>query len=473
MGSEIREACGLFGVWNIPDAVELTFKGLFTLQHRGQEGAGIVSSNRERLRIHRGLGLVSEVFNSADLDLLSNPIAIGHVRYSTAGSPTLQNAQPILVDYWRGQVAVAHNGTLVNAQVLRRDFEAAGSIFQTTSDTETIVHLIARPGFNENRSAILQAVQEIKGAFCLLILTPRELVAVRDPHGFRPLCLGMLEGSYVVASETCALDLLGAKFVREIEAGEALFIDDWGLDSRRFGETQNHRAQCIFEKIYFARPDSRLNDESVHLFRQRLGRQLAREHEVDADVVFPVPDSGNSAAQGYALESGIPLDQGFIRNHYVGRTFIDPDAKDRGRKVNMKLNTVEEVIRDKRVIVVDDSVVRGVTTLEKIKQLREVGPKEIHLRVSCPPIKNPCFYGIDFPTKEELIANEREVADIAKMLDVDSMGYLSVEGMLSCVPDEQKDYCHACFSGDYPVQIDPNQTKEMLEHPEDQDDAGL
>jgi len=465
MGPKVKEACGLFGIYGDDDAAGITYRGLFALQHRGQEGAGIVSSDREQLKLHRGLGLVNEVFGPEEMSRLQNPIAIGHVRYSTTGSTTIQNTQPILVDYWRGQVAVAHNGNLVNAGELRDRFELGGSIFQTTVDSETIVHLIARPGFKENREAIIDSVQQIRGAFCLLILTPRELVAVRDPHGFRPLCLGKLDSAYVVTSETCALDLLGAAYIRDIEPGEALFIDDWGLDRRRFDPGHDdRRANCIFERIYFARPDSILSQESVHEFRKRLGDRLAREHPVDADVVIAVPDSGNSAALGFSLASGIPLDHGFIRNHYVGRTFIDPNAKDRGRKVSMKLNTVAQVIRGKSVVVVDDSIVRGVTTLEKIRQLRAVGPKEIHLRVSCPPLRFPCFYGIDFPTRSELIASNHEVEQIQRMLAVDSLGYLSLEGMLACVNDGRENYCTACFDGRYPVSIEEQLSKQMLEN---------
>ncbi|MBI2195085.1 MAG: amidophosphoribosyltransferase [Planctomycetes bacterium] len=468
MSSEIHEACGLFGIYGHDEAVQLTFNGLFALQHRGQEGVGIVSSDRQSLKTYRGLGLVSEVFHPEELARLRNPIAIGHVRYSTTGSSTLRNTQPILVDYWRGQVAVAHNGNLVNARELRDRFEQGGSIFQTTTDSETIVHLIARPGFRENREAILDAMKHIRGAYCLLILTPREMVAVRDSQGFRPLCLGRLAGAYVVSSETCALDLLGATYVRDIEPGEVLFIDDWGLDSRRGAAPDGAApAQCIFENIYFARPDSQLSSESVHEFRKRLGRRLAREHPAQADVVIAVPDSGNAAALGFSLESGIPLDHGFIRNHYVGRTFIDPAVKGRGRKVSMKLNPVIEVIRGQRVVVVDDSIVRGVTTLEKVKRLRAVGAKEIHMRVSCPPIRHPCFFGIDFPTSSELIAARHDVEHIRRILEVDSLGYLSLEGMLACVSQAggTRGYCTACFSGRYPVPVPEHLTKEILEGP--------
>lgn len=462
----MKEACGLFGIYGHEEAVQLTFNGLFALQHRGQEGAGIVSSDRQQLQIYRGLGLVSEVFKTEDLARLKNPIAIGHVRYSTTGSSTLRNTQPILVDYWRGQVAVAHNGNLVNARDLRDRFEQGGSIFQTTTDSETIVHLIARPGFRENREAIMDAVKHIQGAYCLLILTPRELVALRDPQGFRPLCLGKVDGAHVVASETCALDLLGATYLRDIEPGEVLFIDDWGLDSRRFSQAgEQPSAQCIFENIYFARPDSRLTHESVHEFRKRLGHQLALEHPADADVVIAVPDSGNAAALGFSLESGIPLDHGFIRNHYVGRTFIDPAVKGRVRKVSMKLNPVSEVIRNKRVVVVDDSIVRGVTTIEKVKRLRAVGAREIHMRVSCPPIRHPCFFGIDFPTRSELIASKNEVEEIRRILEVDSLGYLSLEGMMASVPKGSKGYCNACFTGRYPMEVPAHLTKEILEAP--------
>ena len=465
MDADIKEACGLFGVYGAEDAVELTFRGLFSLQHRGQESAGIASSDRQKLKSYRGLGLVSEVFDGANLDELRNPVAIGHVRYSTTGSSTLLNAQPILVDYWRGQAAVAHNGNLVNAPSLRREFELRGSIFQTTSDSETIVHLIARPDFSENRDAIMDAVRKIRGSFCLLVLTPREMVAIRDPLGFRPLCLGKIDDAYVVASETCALDLVGATTIREIEPGEALFIDDWGLDSRRICDSDGGPyAHCIFESIYFARPDSIIFGDTVQEFRKRLGRQLAKEYPVEADVVFPVPDSGNAAALGFALESGTPQDDGFIRNHYVGRTFIDPDVKGRGRKVSMKLNTVAEAIRGKRVVVVDDSIVRGVTTIEKIRQIRDCGPKEIHMRVSCPPIRHPCYFGIDFPTRKELIANDRDVEQIRAKLGLTTLGYLSIDGMLSCVRNGPENNCAACFSGEYPVEVEGERSKEILEN---------
>lgn len=462
MSDELKEYCGLFGVYNHPDAARLTHLGLYALQHRGEESAGMVVSDGKILRGLKGMGLVESVFAPERVAELKGMNAIGHTRYSTTGSSQLKNAQPLQVDYSRGSLAIAHNGNLINAWLLRDELEAHGSIFQTTVDSEVILHLMARPTFRRFEEVLVDSLLRISGAFSLVILREEELIGVRDPSGFRPLCLGKLGETTVLASETCALDLIGAQYVRDIEPGEVVIISKTGIKSiKPFPPTR--RASCIFEHVYFARPDSIVFGESVHLVRQRLGRQLAREYPVEADAVIAIPDSGNSAALGYSHESGIPLEIGMARNHYAGRTFIQPLQQSRDFKVRVKFNPIREVIKGKRVIVVDDSIVRGTTCKARLKSIRDAGATEIHMRVSCPPIKHPCFYGIDFPTKGELIASTHSVEEIRKFLEVDSLGFISLDGMLSAVTGQRSDYCTACYSGEYPLPFGGEADKYILE----------
>lgn len=458
MESDKKESCGLFGIFGDEDAIKKTYFGLYSLQHRGQESAGIASSNGQYIQCYTGMGSVSRVFRSSSriLEKLANPIAIGHVRYSTSGSSNPINSQPLLTEYSRGQIAIAHNGNLINASLLRDEYEAYGSIFKSTSDTEIIAHLMAKPTHVSNPDQIAHALNHLQGAYCLLFLFPDRIEAARDPYGIRPLCIGQTEeGAYIVASETCAFDAVGAKFIREVEPGEIVTLDKKGLSSRFFVKQGTVKpAHCIFEHIYFAKQSSTIFGENVHEFRKKLGRRLAKEHPVDADVVIPIPDSGTSAAIGYSEESGIPFDMGLVRSHYIGRTFITPDQKLRELQVKLKLAVIKEVVEDKRVVVVDDSIVRGTTTRGKIRTIRQAGAKEIHMRVSCPPIRFPCFYGVDFPTKEELIANNRTLDQIRDFLVVDSLGYMSLEGLLSCTSKSQDNYCTACWKGEYKIPVD-------------------
>ena len=450
--AKAREYCGLFGVFDCDDAAEKVYYGLYSLQHRGEESAGIASSDGKHVIYHKDFGLVSDVFTPESLHKIKNPHAIGHVRYSTFGaSDSIDNVQPMVVLYAKGEVAIAHNGQLLGAGKLRYDYEQHGSIFHTTSDTEVIVHLMAKPSHLEKPN-LSHVLNHLKGAFSLLFLTKDEMVGVRDPNGFRPLSIGKLNNSYVLASETCALDQVGAEFVRDVEPGEVVYINKDGLKSEIFCSKRRIKpAHCIFELIYFARPDSNLFGDNVHLFRKRLGVRLAKEFPVDADVVIAVPEGGNSAAMGYSEESGIPLDRGFIRNHYVGRTFIQPEQGSRHKKVELKLNAIGEVVKGKRVVVIDDSIVRGTTAKSRIKLLRKAGATEVHLRISCPPHRFPCRYGIDFQSKDELIAANHTFDEITAFLKADSLGYLSSEGMLGCATSPRNQYCTACFSGNYPV----------------------
>jgi len=462
-----KENCGLFGIWGDPDAVGKTYFALHSLQHRGQEAAGIASCDGDVVQCYTGMGTVARVFRDGSglLEKLQNPGAIGHVRYSTTGGSTSINAQPFLSEYSRGQVAVAHNGNLINASLLRDEYEAYGSIFKSTTDTEIIVHLLAKPTHVMKPDPLGHVLNHLQGAYSLLFMFPDRIEAARDPYGIRPLCLGRTAGgAYCVASETCAFEAVGAKYVREIEPGEIVTLCDEGAKSRFFVKPGSVKpGHCIFEHIYFAKQSSTVFGENVHNFRKRLGRQLAIEHPVEADVVIPVPDSGTSAAVGYADESGIPFDMGFVRSHYVGRTFISPTQSLRDLQVKLKLSVVAEVIHGKRVIVIDDSIVRGTTTRGKIRSLRDSGAKEIHMRVSCPPIRFPCFYGVDFPTKEELLANGRDMKQIKEFLEVDSIGYLSLKGLLSCASLPADHYCTACWSGEYPVPIDIAVNKFVME----------
>ena len=453
--SSIRHYCGLFGIWGHEEAVGLTHLGLYALQHRGQESAGIVSTNGETLARHAGLGLVNQVFNKRNLESIKGRIAIGHVRYSTTGSCNDENAQPLLLGFAGGQVAIAHNGNLINAALLRRNYEKVGHIFQTTSDTEVIIHLLAKPAHQEKEYPLNHVLNHLQGAYSLLLLFPDRMVAVRDPLGFRPLCLGRTKcGATVVASETKALDMIDAEYERDIEPGEIVTISDEGTVSRRFGgDMEGRGAACIFEQIYFADPSSRVFGENVHLVRLAMGSRIAKEAPVDADLVVPIPTCAQCAAVGYSRESGIPYGRAFTTSHYAGRSFILPTQSGRDMAVKMKLTVIKEAVAGKRLVVVEDSVVRGTTTRGKIGALRAAGAKEIHLRVASPPIRNPCYFGIDFPDQKKLIAHERSVEEIRDFLKVDSLQYLSHEGMLSCVKMPPESYCTACFSGNYPMDV--------------------
>jgi amidophosphoribosyltransferase len=448
-----EEECGIFGIYNHPEAANLTYLGLYALQHRGQESCGIVSSDGGTLHSHKDMGLVADVFGNPEIfKKLPGRAAIGHVRYSTTGSSILKNVQPLMVDYSRGSIALAHNGNLVNAQIIKDELEAWGSIFQTTMDTEIIVHLLATSKANSLVDRLTEALNGIKGAYCLLLLTETRMIAVRDPNGFRPLCLGKLGDSYVVASESCALDLIEAELVREIEPGEIIVIDKDGLNSY-FPFKKVEPTPCIFEFVYFARPDSYIFGKNVYAVRKELGRQLAREHKIDADIVIPVPDSGGPAALGYAQESGIRFEFGLMRNHYVGRTFIEPQQSIRHFGVKIKLNPVRDILKGQRVIVIDDSIVRGTTSRKIIKMIRSAGAKEVHALISSPPTSYPCYYGIDTPTRKELISSSHTIEEIRKYITADSLGYLSEDGLLQSVGTGNQRYCKACFSGDYPVKF--------------------
>lgn len=466
MVTDKKENCGLFGIFGDSGAVFKTYFGLHSLQHRGQESAGIASSDGEAIKCYRGMGTISRVFRSSSgqLEKLANPIAIGHVRYSTAGSSNPINIQPFLSEYSQGQVAVAHNGNLINARVLRDEYEAYGSIFKSTSDTEIITHLLAKPNHIVRSDTLGHILNHLQGAYCLVFLFSDRIEAARDPYGIRPLCIGKTDkGAYAVASESCAFDAIGGRFIREIAPGEIVRLDKNGLHSRYFVKSPVRPAHCIFEHIYFAKQTSRIFGENVHEFRKKVGRELAREHPAEADVVIPVPDSGTSAAIGYAEASGIPFDMGLVRSHYVGRTFISPSQKVRELEVKLKLSVVKEAVQDKRIVVVDDSIVRGTTTRGKILTLRRAGAKEIHMRVSCPPIRYPCFYGVDFPTREELLANNRTMEQIRDFLEVDSIGYMSLEGMLGCACRSNDNYCTACWTGQYPIPVDRATSKYAME----------
>jgi amidophosphoribosyltransferase len=447
-----HDHCGVFGVFGHEEAAKLAYLGLYALQHRGQESAGIVSSDGGELYLHRAMGEVEEVFTPAVLNTLPGNLAIGHTRYSTAGDKALLNAQPIMIDCNKGKVALGHNGNLTNAAEWRRKLEHRGSIFQTNSDTEVIVHLLARSQARNLTGALADALNQVEGAYSLLVLTTDELNAVRDPRGFRPLNLGKLGDSWLVASETCAFDLLNAQYVREIEPGEMVRISRSGIESIRFAPEKPHQ-QCIFEHVYFSRPDSIIFGRSVNESREALGRLLAKEHPVDADIVVPVPDSGVPAAIGYALESGIPFRMGLIRNHYIGRTFIEPSQAIRNFGVKLKLNPIRGLLEGKRVILVDDSLVRGTTSRKIVRMVREVGAKEVHVRISCPPTISPCYYGVDTPTREELIASSNTPEEICKFLGADSLGYVSLANLKRAVNDTKENYCTSCYTGNYPTDL--------------------
>ena len=450
MFDKFKDECGVFGIFGHPEAANMTYLGLYALQHRGQESAGIAASDLQQVRISREMGYVADIFDGETLAKLGGPISIGHVRYSTAGESKLLNAQPILIDCTHGQIALCHNGNIVNARELRDDLVRQGSIFQSNSDTEVILHLYARSKARSVEDAIVESVSQVQGAFSLAMLTKDRLIAVRDPHGFRPLALGRLDGAWVVCSETCAMDLIGATYERDVEPGEIVIISADGLKSiKPFPPAP--LAHCIFEHVYFARPDSYVFGRSVNEVRTELGRVLAREQPVQADVVVPVPDSGVCAAMGFHEESGVPLRMGLIRNHYVGRTFIQPQQSIRHFGVKVKLNPVRSILMGKRVILVDDSIVRGTTSRKIVRMVRAAGAKEVHVRISCPPTISPCFYGVDTPRKSELIGATHTLEEIREFLEADSVAYLSLEGMLSAVKPDRASYCTSCYTGVYPV----------------------
>jgi len=458
-----KHECGVCGVYGHEDSSKLTYFGLYALQHRGQESAGIVASDGERVCIHKDMGLVPEIFSEDRLQKLSGNLSIGHVRYSTTGASTITNTQPLLVTHRGKTLAVAHNGNLVNSIQLRRELEEKGSIFQTTMDSEVILHLMAGSSAHSLEDALQETFIAIKGAFSMLLMTQKSLIAVRDPNGFRPLCLGKLSnGSYVVASETCALDLIEAEYVRDIEPGEILIISDDGLQSLYPWQKQRS-SFCIFELVYFARPDSDIFGINVYETRKRMGQILARECRIDADLVMPFPDSGNYAAIGYSQESGLPLEMGVIRNHYVGRTFIQPTQSMRDFNVRVKLNPVRSFLENKRVIIIEDSIIRGTTGKSRVQSLRNAGVKEVHMLVSCPPTRHPCYYGIDFPSSKQLIAWNNEVNSIAEYLGLDSLYYLSLEGMVEATGMTMNDFCLACFNNVYPVSPDRTFHKNALD----------
>jgi amidophosphoribosyltransferase len=447
-----HDHCGVVGVFGHPEAAKLAYLGLYALQHRGQESAGIASTEGVRLELVKGMGLVQEIFTSAALARLPGTAAIGHTRYSTAGDSSLLNAQPILIDCNKGNLALAHNGNLTNAREVRRRLEHRGSIFQTTSDTEVIVHLVARSSSRNLASALADALNQVEGAYSLVLLSPDELFAIRDPRGFRPLALGRMGETWLVASETCAFDLLDAEYIRDIEPGEMLRISAGGLESIHFAPEKPHQ-YCIFEHVYFSRPDSLVFGRQVNHSREMLGRLLAREQPAPADIVVPVPDSGVPAAVGYSLESGIPFRMGFIRNHYVGRTFIEPEQSIRDFGVKLKLNPVREMLAGKRVALVDDSIVRGTTSRKIVRLLREAGASEVHMRVSCPPTVSPCYYGIDTPNRDELIAARHTIEEIRSFVGSDSLGYLSLESLRRAVDDTEGRFCTSCYTGQYPTEL--------------------
>jgi len=449
---KFHDECGVFAVHGHPEAAKLAHLGLFAMQHRGQESAGIAVYNGESVVCHRGMGLVNDVFSGEVLQGLPGSIAIGHTRYSTAGDTDLGNAQPLMVSCQKGQVALAHNGNLVNASTIRRDLESRGDIFQSTSDTEVILHFFARSKHSGIPESLADALDRVEGAYSLVVLVKDTIYGIRDPRGFRPLALGKLDGAWVMASETCAFDLINATYVRDVEPGEMVILDDRGLTSLRFAPPAQP-AQCIFEHVYFSRPDSLVFGRPVHASREMLGRLLAREHPVEADLVVPVPDSGVPAAFGFAEESGIPLRIALVRNHYVGRTFIEPSQAIRDLGVKMKLNPVRGLIEGRRVVLVDDSIIRGTTSRKIVRIVREAGAQEVHLRISCPPTISPCFYGIDTPTKDELIASSHSLEEIRQYIGADTLGYLSLKGLRQAVEDSQGRYCLACYTGNYPTHV--------------------
>jgi amidophosphoribosyltransferase len=456
MLDKFHDECGVFGIHGHSEAANLAYLGLYAMQHRGQESAGIAASDGHLIRVTKAMGHVAEVFNASVLSKVPGPMAIGHVRYSTAGESRLSNAQPFLIECAHGQIAIAHNGNLVNANELRDDLVRDGSIFQTSSDTEVVLHLYAKSRAATPEQAVIESVSQVRGAFSFVVLTQDRLIAVRDPHGFRPLALGKLGDAWVVCSETCALDLIGATYVRDVEPGEVLVISPDGLKSYRpFAVAK--LAHCVFEHVYFARPDSYVFGQSVNEVRTNFGRVLAREAPVDADVVVPIPDSGVCAAVGFAEESGIPMRMGLIRNHYVGRTFIEPQQAIRHFGVRVKLNPVRSILEGRRVVLVDDSIVRGTTSRKIVKMIKAAGAKEVHMRISCPPTISPCFYGVDTPQRAELIAATHTTEEIRKYLNAETLSYLTLDGLMHGVGNGSKSYCTSCYTGVYPVAFPRNE----------------
>ncbi len=452
MLDKLHEECGVVGVYGHSEAANLVYLGLYALQHRGQESAGIVASTHSEMHLELGMGLVADIFDPDRLLKLPGPLAIGHNRYSTAGKSELVNAQPCMINYAAGSLALAHNGNLVNAQAIRKELGKKGAIFQSTNDSEVIVHLMAQAKSESFVDRAAEALRQVSGAYSLVLMTENELVAARDPHGFRPLCLGKLDGAYIVASETCVMDLIEAEFIREVEPGELILINEDGLQSF-FPFKKVEPKHCVFEHIYFARPDSFLFGEHVYTARKEMGRAMAQESPADVDLIVPVPDSGVVSAMGFAEESGIPFEMGLIRNHYVGRTFIEPQSQIRNFGVKLKLNAVKSIIAGKRLAIIDDSIVRGTTSRKIVKMLLEAGATEVHLRISAPPILHSCFYGIDTPNKEELIAHTHSLEQTRKYLGANSLHYLSINKMLEVVQNEKNKFCSACFDGNYPVPI--------------------
>jgi amidophosphoribosyltransferase len=457
MFDKFRDECGVFGIFGHPEAANLTYLGLYALQHRGQESAGIAASDGVHIRHSKAMGYVNEAFNADTLSALPGYLAAGHVRYSTAGESKVANAQPIVVDSMHGQFAICHNGNLVNAGELKDQLVGQGAIFQTNSDTEVVVHLFARSREDGAEAAIIDAISQVRGAFSFVMMTKDKVIGARDPHGFRPLAIGRLADAWVICSETCALDLIGASYVRDVEPGEVVVASKNGLKSiKPYAPAPS--SQCVFEHVYFARPDSYVFGESVNEVRTDLGRRLAREAPIEADVIVPIPDSGVCAAVGYADASGIPMRMGLIRNHYVGRTFIQPQQSIRHFGVKVKLNPVRSIIEGKRVVLVDDSIVRGTTSRKIVRMVRSSGAREVHMRISCPPTISPCFYGVDTPRRSELIAATHTLDEIRKYLDADSVAYLSLDGLMGAVTGGRSKYCTSCYTGVYPVAFPRDET---------------
>lgn len=454
--------CGVFGMIGHKEAARFAYLGLYALQHRGEESAGIVTYDGKKVYTHKGMGLVGDVFNEKIIKSLRGDIAVGHTRYSTTGISSIKNVQPFLVNHKRGNIAIAHNGNLINTLKLHQVLEERGSIFQSTMDTEVIAHLLAKSEHKDYKQKVSEALAQLKGAYSLVMMLDDVLVGARDPFGWRPLCIGKLDGAYVLASETCALDLIQAEYVRDVEPGEIVFINKSGLESVKMSLLGQH-AFCIFEYIYFARPDSNIFGHNVYLARKRLGCQLARECPANCELVMPIPDSGSYAALGFAEEAKLPFEIGMIRNHYIGRTFIQPSQFIRDFRVKVKLNPIKAVLKEKRIAIIEDSIVRGTTSRARVKTLREAGATEVHMRVSCPPLKFPCFYGIDFPTKKELIASGHSIEWIRDFIGADSLEYLSREGMLNSMPLPKSEFCTACFDGNYPLKPGRKVSKYILE----------
>jgi len=454
--------CGIFGIYPHKDAAQLACLGLYALQHRGEESSGIITRNGKRVHLHKALGLVSDVFDEKIIRSLRGELAVGHVRYSTTGSSNIKNTQPFYVRAKIGDIAIAHNGNFTNTLSLRQELENKGALFQTSMDSEIIVHLLAHSQDKNFKDTIIWSLSKLEGAYSLVLMLNDVLIGARDTFGFRPLCLGRLDGAYILASETCALDLIGAQYIRDIQPGEIVFIHKDSIDSiTPFKKTRC--AFCIFEYIYFARPDSNIFGHNVYMVRKKLGQRLAQEYPIDADFVMPIPDSGTYAALGFAQASHISYELAMIRNHYIGRTFIQPTQFLRDFRVKVKLNPVKDILKDKRVILIEDSIVRGTTSRARVKTLRQAGAKNVYMRVSCPPLKYPCFYGIDFPTKKELIAAKRSIEWIRDFIGVDALEYLSIEGMLNAMPLPKEAFCTACFNGEYPIKPAKKMSKDILE----------